>query len=129
MMTPWLLTFQKKANRTSRVVYWGEEMGGCTANDAFHLALQTDWTLLKQLDCHNRFGIRDRVWIYGLRDEGQRPILNRDKPIAWLNDIQIANIQDILWKSLKQGIWSHNEGKLSVYWIYPLTLEILLENV
>ena len=104
-------------------------MGGCTANDAFHLALKTVWTLFKQLDCHNRYGTRDRVWIYGVRNEGQRPILNRNKPTAWLNDMQIGNIQGILWESLKQDIWRNNEGKLSVNFIYPLTLEILLDNV
>ena len=42
--------------------------------------------------------------------------------------MQIGNIQGILWESL-QGIWRNNEGKLSVNFIYPLTLEILLDNV
>ena len=31
-----LIIFQKKANSTSRIIYWGEEMGGCTTNDAFY---------------------------------------------------------------------------------------------
>ena len=40
-----LIIFQKKANPASRVIYWGEEMGGCTPNNAFHLA--TEWTVVK----------------------------------------------------------------------------------
>ena len=41
---------------------------------------------------------KDRVWISGLLDEDKRPILNRSKPTAWLNDLQIANLQIIHWK-------------------------------
>ena len=47
-------------------------MGGCSVNDAFHLALATKWTVVKQFDCHRRYGIKDRVWIYGLLDEDNR---------------------------------------------------------
>jgi hypothetical protein len=60
--------------------------------------------------------IKDRVWIYGLLDEDK----NRSKPTAWLNDLQVANLQAIHWKSLKKGVWKKSEGKLSVFFYLPL---------
>ena len=107
-------------------LFTGVKMGGCTTHDAFHLA--PEWTVVKQFDCHRRFCIKDRVWIYGLIDEDKRPILNRSKPTAWLNYVH-ANLQAIHWNGLKRGVWEKSEGKLSVFFAYPLTLELLLENI
>ena len=97
--------------------------------ESFPCFVATEWTVVKQFDCHRRYGIKDRVWIYGLLEEDKRPVLNRGKPTAWLNDLQVANLQAIHWKSLKQCIWKKSEGKLSVFFAYPLTLELLLENI
>ena len=63
----------------------------------------------------------------GFLEEDKHPVLNRSKPTAWLNDVQI-DIEAVFWKNLKQGIW-RSECKLSVFFAYPLTFEVLLNNI
>ena len=82
----------------------------------FPRLLATEWTVVKQFDCHRLSGIKDRVWIYGLLDEDKRPILNSSKPTAWLNDLQAANLQAIHWKS-----WSKAFGRrVKENWVFSL---------
>ena len=59
-----LMTFSQRANSLSRVIYWGEPAGGCTADDKFHAALETHCTMVTVIDCHRRYGIKDWAFVY-----------------------------------------------------------------
>jgi hypothetical protein len=47
-----------------RVVYIGESDGGCTADDAFHEALEAGWELRDEHWPKQWHGIHDWVWVY-----------------------------------------------------------------
>ena len=51
------------------VIYVGEGMGGCTADDAFHQHMEACYTLMRTLPCKNWAGIRERVFVYERRGQ------------------------------------------------------------
>ena len=88
-------------------------------------ALEDNWTLEKRVSCDQRWCLRDILWFYRTPDN---PILDRKRKTDWLTDIQIANIQGLLWESQKAGIWDRNPG-LSVYFQYPSTLALVIGDL
>ena len=52
-----------------KVVYVGEGMGGCTADDAFHELLATTYELVSVIPCASSDGIDDSVYLYKLGAE------------------------------------------------------------
>ena len=117
--------FEQRRNGLSRVVYWGEGGGGCHADDDFHKALEDNWTLEKRVSCDQRWCLSDILWFYRTPDN---PILDRKRKTDWLTDIQVANIQGLLWESQKAGTWDRNPG-LSVYFQYPSTLALVIGDL
>ena len=53
-----------KRYRGDRVIYIGEGFGGCTADDAFHNALEKCWKLTAHYDIPQWPGIHDSVRVY-----------------------------------------------------------------
>ena len=49
----------------SVVIYIGEGWGGCTANNAFHDALEKDWTCVSQVEIPRWEGLNDylSIWV------------------------------------------------------------------
>ena len=53
-----------KRYRGDTVIYIGESMGGCTADDEFHDLLDNEWDLTVEVDIPQWRGIHDHLWVY-----------------------------------------------------------------
>jgi len=47
-----------------KLIYIGEEYGGCTGDDEFHEMLEESWKLIKNIEIPNYYGIHDSVYLY-----------------------------------------------------------------
>lgn len=53
-----------KAFQGNKIIYIGEECGGCTGDDQFHELLRKEWRLVNKIQIPNWPMIRDFVWFY-----------------------------------------------------------------
>lgn len=58
--------------RGSSLIYIGEGIGGCTADDAFHRAIAKNWKLCEMIDLPNWPGLHDSVHIYERKKRSTR---------------------------------------------------------
>ncbi len=54
-----------------RVIYIGE-WDGCTATEAFHDALEAQWTEIESVKIPNWWGIHDTLWVYERKQQRRR---------------------------------------------------------
>jgi SAM-dependent methyltransferase len=62
-----------KRYRGTRMIYVGEGIGGCTADDAFHHAIAKNWKLDEIIDLPNWPGVHDDVYIYERNSHQEDP--------------------------------------------------------
>ena len=64
-----LALFTEHVNQQSRVIYWGEGAGGCTADERFHALLDEKYEIVKELGPQQWNDIHDLVYIYRPKSE------------------------------------------------------------
>lgn len=53
-----------RSYRGQHVIYVGEGFDGCTGDDRFHWRLEREWSLIREVDIPQWWGIHDRMYVY-----------------------------------------------------------------